>query len=549
MISNSGYDENHAYHGGAAGDQTGKEWRLLDWYSYPWKCVLRHPDKAVREKIVETSVAAAQNDNIGYDQWQRITYWDELQLADFDPSKITTPCEADCSSGAIANIKAAGYLLGRTELQNISCTTTRDMREKLSAAGFEVLTDDKYLSSDQYLLAGDILLNDDYHVAVNVTDGIFANAETVSTETKEGCEMSNIIGIDVSEHNGKLDWAKIKAAGISFAIIRTGYGTSHVDNQFKNNMAGAIAQGIPIGVYHFSYALNATGAQNEAKYVLSLLEPYKSNITLPVFFDFEYDTVSYAKKQGVTLGKTAFNSHTKAFCDVIKAAGYKAGTYYNLDYYNRYVDQSQLSGLTVWYAQYASKASISNYDIWQYSSSYKISGISANFDVNVLKTTSLLSGGGYTGKTGWQKNSTGWWYVHTDGSYTTSNWEQIDGYWYYFDDKGYMVADKDVEYEGKIYSFDSDGHVTVKDKNGTEEDEDMDVTRFKELWGEMRKELQDNDCGSWSEEARQWAVDNGMIQGIGNDANGEPNYAWADLLTREAAVTLFYRFAKIMGKA
>lgn len=80
-----------------------------------------------------------------------------------------------------------------------------------------------------------------------------------------------------------------------------------------------------------------------------------------------------------------------------------------------------------------------------------------------------------------------------------------------------------------------------------EEDDDMDVARFKELWGEMRKELQDNDSGKWSEEARTWATSTGLIAGNGTEINGEPNYMWADVLTREQFVTVLYRFAKKMG--
>ena len=82
-----------------------------------------------------------------------------------------------------------------------------------------------------------------------------------------------------------------------------------------------------------------------------------------------------------------------------------------------------------------------------------------------------------------------------------------------------------------------------------EEDEDMTLDKFKALMKEYRAELQDNDCGSWSKEAREWAIASGMISGTGTGADGQPNYAWADQLTREQAVTLFYRFAKLMGKA
>ena len=85
--------------------------------------------------------------------------------------------------------------------------------------------------------------------------------------------------------------------------------------------------------------------------------------------------------------------------------------------------------------------------------------------------------------------------------------------------------------------------------DGKEEDEDMTLDTFKELMKEYRAELQDNDCGTWSKEAREWAISNGLINGTGTEVNGEPNYAWADQLTREQAAALFYRFAKLMGKA
>ncbi len=81
-----------------------------------------------------------------------------------------------------------------------------------------------------------------------------------------------------------------------------------------------------------------------------------------------------------------------------------------------------------------------------------------------------------------------------------------------------------------------------------EDDEDMDVVRFEELWHEMRKGLQDNDCSAYSAEARQWAVANGLITGNGTTINGEPNCMWADMLTREQFVTVLYRFAQLMGK-
>ena len=270
--------------------------------------------------------------------------------------------------------------------------------------------------------------------------------------------MAKIIGIDVSEHNGTLDWAAVKKAGISFAIIRTGYGVSHTDKQFYNNIQGATAQGIPIGIYHFSYALNVDGAKNEAAFVLKLLKQYKDKITLPVFFDFEYDTVDYAKKQGVTLGKEAFNAHTVAFCEAIKAAGYKPGTYYNLDYLRRYVDINQVGKYVQWYAQYASNASAAGWAIWQYSSSYTIPGCSGRFDVNELGDASLLTGrtGKYT--VGWHKDSKGWWYADTASTYYADKWAKINGKWYCFDKEGYMMENAwKVEGNSDTYYLGADG--------------------------------------------------------------------------------------------
>lgn len=270
--------------------------------------------------------------------------------------------------------------------------------------------------------------------------------------------MAKIIGIDVSEHNGALDWAKIKASGVQFAIIRTGYGVSHVDNYFEKNIQGALAQGIPVGVYHFSYALDAAGAKKEGEFVLSILKPYLGKVQLPVFYDFEYDTVDYAKKKGVTLGKEAFNAHTVAFCETIKSAGYTPGVYYNLDYFRRFVDKSRVGGYVLWFAQYASAPGVSDYAIWQYSSSHTISGISGRFDANVLADASLLTGttGKYT--VGWHKDSKGWWYADTGSSYYKSRWAKIKEKWYYFNEEGYMIENAwKVSANSDTYYLGADG--------------------------------------------------------------------------------------------
>lgn len=171
-IANSGSDENKKYHGGKAGDQTGHEWELKGWYSRPWTVVLRWPDPAVGLKIAQLGIAAALNNKIGYDQYQRKTYWTQLEKVGYDPSKITTPCEEDCTAGVTANCKAAGYLLGIQALKDLPIDTySGNMKSRFVRAGFVALTEKKYLTSASYLLPGDVLLYESHHGATNITYG------------------------------------------------------------------------------------------------------------------------------------------------------------------------------------------------------------------------------------------------------------------------------------------------------------------------------------------------------------------------------------------
>ena len=194
MISNCGHDENRKYTGGKPGDQKGDEWAIIPWYSRPWTCVLRHPDPAVRKQIANQARKAARNNLVGYCQGHRLTYWEHLKASNYDPSQITVACEADCSSGVSANIRATGILLKNEELQKIpvSCTT-RNLKPQCDEHGFDVLTDKKYLTSPDYLLEGDILLCEGHHVATNLTTGSKAGgtAEKPTTATKPGTLPDN----------------------------------------------------------------------------------------------------------------------------------------------------------------------------------------------------------------------------------------------------------------------------------------------------------------------------------------------------------------------
>lgn len=176
MISNSGHDENGRYSGGKAGDQGG-EWVIQSWYNRPWNVVLRHPDEKVRNEIAKLARAAANNNKIGYDQSQRTTFWNQLKKVGYDPSKITVACEADCSAGVSAIVKAVGYRLDIDKLKNVSEDAyTGNLRAALKNAGFTCLTASKYLTSAAYLLAGDVLLYEGHHTAINLDNGKYSGS-------------------------------------------------------------------------------------------------------------------------------------------------------------------------------------------------------------------------------------------------------------------------------------------------------------------------------------------------------------------------------------
>ena len=186
LISNCGHDENGRYSGGKAGDQTGTEWYIRDWYRYPsgWDCVLRLKNATYRKKNAELATRAAKNDLIGYDQYQRDTYWQHLKASNYDPSQITIACEADCSSGIVAHMKAIGYLYNNSTLKNCSATYTGNMRNWARNSGlFDILTDNKYINGSDYLMEGDILLNETHHVCTVVSNGRYAQSSTPSTPT------------------------------------------------------------------------------------------------------------------------------------------------------------------------------------------------------------------------------------------------------------------------------------------------------------------------------------------------------------------------------
>lgn len=189
-------------------------------------------------------------------------------------------------------------------------------------------------------------------------------------------------GIDVSEHQRKIDWNQVKAAGIDFAIIRTGYGDTlanpgQIDKYFFENMDGARRAGVDVGVYHFSYAKDAAAAKKEAQCVLSLIMGY--SLTYPVCFDYEYDSDRIAG----TPGREKLTAMAKSFLSEVENAGYYAMLYSNRDFCQNRFDQSLLSRYDLWLADYNSGEPWRSCGLRQSSSTGRVQGISGNVDLDV----------------------------------------------------------------------------------------------------------------------------------------------------------------------
>ena len=199
----------------------------------------------------------------------------------------------------------------------------------------------------------------------------------------------NVKCIDVSEAQAKIDWKKVKADGIEYAIIRAGYGWTHVDKWFEKNIKGAHEAGLKIGIYWFGYAYKKEHAIKEAEGCLKTIKPYKKWIDLPVFYDWEYDSMKYARKHGVNPKKSLITAFNKLFCDKIKAAGYKTGFYYNLDYKKNYLNLKTLKSYYKWLAYYT-KTKQKNIAIQQYTNKGKVDGISGKVDRDWIIDKKLL---------------------------------------------------------------------------------------------------------------------------------------------------------------
>lgn len=210
-------------------------------------------------------------------------------------------------------------------------------------------------------------------------------------------------GIDVSYHNGDLDWSTIKAAGVDFAILRAAYrgyaeeGTLVKDRKFAEYIRGAQSYGIPVGAYIYSQAVTTKEAVQEANYILNIVKNY--SLDLPIVFDYEFSTSSKGRTNLAwaegELNKTKMTNITLAFCNTIKSAGYDVMVYANKTFLTKNIDHKVIenAGYDVWLAHYVNQNEYNyqgtnytgDFKIWQYTSTGRIPGISNKvFDCNFM---------------------------------------------------------------------------------------------------------------------------------------------------------------------
>ena len=203
----------------------------------------------------------------------------------------------------------------------------------------------------------------------------------------------SVKAIDVSTHNGSIDFKKVKAAGIDNVIIRcgfTGYGKSHTlnkDERFEENYKKAKEAGLNVGAYYFSVALTEADADREAAFVLSLLKD--KQFELPIYYDVE--DVHNTSQAGVLtqnmdgLSKSALTAIVNRFCETVEKAGYFVGIYSGKYWFRDKMDMSVLNRYTVWLAHWTTKTDYTGpYALWQYTDSGRVDGITTAVDMNEL---------------------------------------------------------------------------------------------------------------------------------------------------------------------
>ena len=200
-----------------------------------------------------------------------------------------------------------------------------------------------------------------------------------------GEDYECLSGIDVSEFQYDIDWQRAAADGVDFAIIRSGYrgytaGTIKEDPYFRQNIRGAMAAGVSVGVYFFSQATTVGEAKEEAEFVLGQIAGYE--ITMPVVYDLEILAENY---RTYNMSRRSIYKCARAFCEAVRAAGYEPMIYMTKDLGYRKYALRELTDYGFWFAEYytAYPSFVYDFEMWQYSDTGSVAGINGNVDLDL----------------------------------------------------------------------------------------------------------------------------------------------------------------------
>ncbi len=265
-----------------------------------------------------------------------------------------------------------------------------DLKEKmLSGEGAVAMLRDYFPDEIVYLSAGEYRF---FPILESLKKHPYADLTLTVDETtgqfmtyQDDMEVAKF-GIDVSYHQGEIDWELVREEGVNFAIIRLGFrgyesGKLVIDEKYLENIAGANAAGIDAGVYFYTQAISVEEAVEEADYVIENLEGYE--LSMPIVFDIERPSASSFRTQDLSMQE--FTDLTIAFCERVREAGYEPMIYGNMISFTTMLDLTRLEDYPKWFAHYDESMYYPyDYDIWQYSDTGKLEGVEESVDFNLM---------------------------------------------------------------------------------------------------------------------------------------------------------------------
>ena len=270
-IAHASGDERHKLRGGKAGDQTGQEVTIREWYNRPWNVVLHWRDPIMAERCASNMERGCKNDRIGYNQDRRNTALVEARKVNYDMGRITKPCETDCSAMAMLACIYAG-IPEAALFKNGNSATTSTLRARLKATGaVEVRTAGKYTKSPDYNSRGDLLLYEGHHVAVQIEDG-----KNVKKKSEQYIP-------DISHYHPVNDWTAVKES-CPVIFSKATQGTEFVDSTLKDFVKGCEQYNIPYWLYTY---LNRGNELAQTKFLVETCKDLVGNNFIGFVLDVE----------------------------------------------------------------------------------------------------------------------------------------------------------------------------------------------------------------------------------------------------------------------